>query len=235
MKISRAQQQLLLELANLERTQDLGIQPGREEQKEVDRLTAERDRQQEVAASAQRNVADVELDIRRIQDDMAKLQRRQAADREGLGAATDIDQRRDLKHDLATASRRMSDLQQELKEAHDEIAAMRANVDRHGALLDDINRKLEAAQRALEAAVSTTVGTDKKTRISELRSELSVSILEEYDEQRAIFGVGAAPFKGRACGGCYIVLPPAALSEIRNTPADEMPRCPDCGTFLVRV
>lgn len=235
MKITQAEQKLLLELANLERTLDLGLKSGSAEKAELAKLEQERDRQKEVAASAQLNVADVEIDIRRIQDDMGKLKRRYDADRAGLGAATDVEHRRDLEHDLATTSRRMSDLQQELKEAHDEIAAMRANLDRQGALLDDLNRKVEAAARAAQAAEDAHSSEDASVRVSELRSELSVDILAEYDDQRSIFGVGAAAFTGRSCGGCHIVLPPAALSEIRATPADEMPRCPDCGTFLVRA
>lgn len=235
MKITHQEQRLLLELANLERTSDAELSPGSHEREELEKLTAQRDRQREVAASAQINVSDVELDIRRIQDDMAKLQRRHRANQEGLGAATDPELRKDLQHDLATTSRRMSDLQQELKEAHDEIAAMRANVDRQGALVDELDRKVEAAQRAVDAVADAHTALDVPGRISELRVQLPEAVLGEYDEQRDIFGVGAAAFKGRSCGGCHIVLPPAALSEIRQTPADEMPRCPDCGTFLVRV
>ncbi|MEJ5998521.1 zinc ribbon domain-containing protein [Corynebacterium sp. H130] len=235
MKITTAEQKLLLELADLERTLDLGLAAGSAERTELAALEKERDRQREVTASAQLNVADVELEIRRIQDDMGKLTRRLNADREGLGAATDTEHRRDLEHDIAATSRRLSDLQQELKEAHDEIAAMRANVDRNGALLDELERKVAAAARAATAAEDAHSAEDATARVTELREQLSVQILSEYDDQRGIFGVGAAAFKGRSCGGCHIVLPPAALSEIRATPADEMPRCPDCGTFLVRV
>lgn len=235
MKITTAEQKLLLELADLERTLDLGLAAGSAERTELAALEKERDRQREVTASAQLNVADVELEIRRIQDDMGKLTRRLNADREGLGAATDTEHRRDLEHDIAATSRRLSDLQQELKEAHDEIAAMRANVDRNGALLDELERKAAAAARAATAAEDAHSAEDATARVTELREQLSVQILSEYDDQRGIFGVGAAAFKGRSCGGCHIVLPPAALSEIRATPADEMPRCPDCGTFLVRV
>lgn len=235
MHITPSDQKLLLELADLERTLDLGLKAGSAEKDAAAKLEKERDRQREVAASAQLNVADVEIEIRRIQDDMAKLKRRHDADRAGLTAATDVEHRRDLEHDLATTSRRMSDLQQELKEAHDEIAAMRANVDRQGALLDELDRKLAAAQREAQAAEDAHSAADATARSAELRDQLAAQILAEYDEQRAIFGVGAAAFKGRSCGGCHIMLPPAALSEIRATPANEMPRCPDCGTFLVRV
>lgn len=234
MKIAQNEQKLLLELANLERTLDAGLHKSLPEDGEVIRLQTERDRVASLAASSKLNVADVELEIKRIQSDIAKLNRRLAANKDGLGAATDVEQRKDLSHDLATTSRRISDLQQELKEAHDEVHALRMNVERHGADLDEAERKLAAAQRAAEAAQSAEESDDRAGRAEALRGQLNVRILEAYDEQRGIFGVGAAEFSGRTCGGCHLVLPPAALSEIRNTPADEMPRCPDCGTYLVR-
>ncbi|MEJ5929104.1 C4-type zinc ribbon domain-containing protein [Corynebacterium sp. H128] len=235
MNITSADQRLLLELANLERTLDLGLKSGSQEKQELQELESQRDRQRELAAANQLNVADVELDIRRIQDDIAKLNRRYKADTAGLGAAVDPQQRRDLEHDLATTSRRLSDMQQELKEAHDEVNAMRANAERNGALLDELEQKVAAAARAAEAAEEAHSATDSAERVAQLRGQLSADILAEYDDQRSIFGVGAAAFSGRSCGGCHIVLPPAALSEIRHASATEMPRCPDCGTFLVRV
>ena len=39
----------------------------------------------------------------------------------------------------------------------------------------------------------------------------------------------------RACGGCFIVLPPAEQNAVRNAPADELPQCGDCGSYLVRL
>ncbi|MDU0479232.1 C4-type zinc ribbon domain-containing protein [Staphylococcus chromogenes] len=234
MKISTHDQKILLALANLERTIDAGLHKQLPENQEVTKLIDARDAKRSIAASARLNVADIEMEIRRIGDDMAKLKRRMDADTAGLGAATDVEQRRDLQHDLATTQRRYSDLQQELKEAHDEVHALRMNVDRHGAELDEIERKLAAAERAAQSAQDADDAIDRAGQAAGLREQLNVEILSLYDEQRSIFGVGAAEFTGRTCGGCHIVLPPAALSEIRATPADEMPRCPDCGTYLVR-
>lgn len=234
MKISQHEQKVLLSLANLERTLDAGLKKTLPETAEVAALIDARDAKRALAQSAQLNVSDTELEIRRIGDDMAKLNRRIKADKDGLGAATDIEQRRDLEHDLLAAQRRVSDLQQELKEAHDEVHALRMNVDRHGAELDELERKLAAAQRAEEAASEHDTAAERQAEAAQLRSGLPTEVLAAYDDQRGIFGVGAAEFTGRTCGGCHIVLPPAALSEIRATPADEMPRCPDCGTYLVR-
>ena len=77
---------------------------------------------------------------------------------------------------------------------------------------------------------------DPAVRIADLREQLPSDVLEEYDAQRQENGVGAAQFKAnRACGGCFIQLPPAERAEVLGEPEDELPTCPNCGTLLVRV
>ena len=90
-----------------------------------------------------------------------------------------------------------------------------------------------AAEAAKEAAANQE---DPAVRIGELRDQLPAGVLSEYDTQREENGVGAAQFKAnRACGGCFIVLPPAEQNAVRNAPADELPQCGDCGSYLVRL
>ena len=166
------------------------------------------------------------MDIRRIEADMSKLRQREKANKAGLGAAVDVEQRRDLQHDLSTTYRRLDDLRGELKECHDELHALRATAERHKARVAELSDALDRI----------TVPTDNcAERISELRALFDAATLADYDDQVEVYGVGAAAFNGRTCGGCFIVLPPTSVSQIRNAPADDVPRCPDCGTYLVRT
>ncbi len=48
-------------------------------------------------------------------------------------------------------------------------------------------------------------------------------------------GLAVVTVKRDACGGCFIVLPPAEQNAVRNAPADELPQCGDCGSYLVRL
>ena len=115
--------------------------------------------------------------------------------------------------------------------------ALRSNLDVHGARVSDSERKLEKLRRAAEAAQEAAANQeDPAVRIGELRHQLPAGVLSEYDTQREENGVGAAQFKAnRACGGCFIVLPPAEQNAVRNAPADELPQCGDCGSYLVRL
>lgn len=235
MKLPQDLQNILLELATLERSQAHGGTPTIPEQEEYEKAQAAHARLVDASGSAQLAVDDMEMEILRIQADERKLRQRERDDKAQLGAATDPETRKDLEHDLYAAKSRIADLMSELQEAHNEIHALRANLDVHGAKVSDSERKLEVLKRAAEAVQEAAANRpDPQVRIGELREQLPADVLEEYETVREENGVGAAAFTGRACGGCFIVLPPAEQNAVRNAAADELPQCSDCGSYLVR-
>ena len=166
----------------------------------------------------------MEAEILRIQEDERKLKKRELDDKRQLSAETDPERRKDLEHDRYAAKSRIGDLLYELKEAHGEVKALRNNRDVHGAKLDELDRKIEAARRAADAVpAKEEVDTDA------LRAELPSGILGVYAT------VGAARFNGRTCNSCFIQLPPAERAEVMAVPENELPTCPNCGTLLIRV
>ncbi|MBK4168606.1 hypothetical protein GWO61_10285 [Corynebacterium macginleyi] len=237
MKLSQELQPVLLELANLERSQGIGGNKELAEKIEYDKAQQEHKRLLDASGSAQMAVDDMENEILRIQADERKLRRRERDDKGQLGAELDAKKRKDIEHDLYATKSRIADLMSELQEAHNEIHALRSNLDVHGARVSESERKLEMLRRAAEAAQEAADNQpDPAVRIADLREQLPSDALAEYDAQRQENGVGAAQFKGnRACGGCFIVLPPVDKSAVRNAPADELPQCSDCGSYLVRL
>ena len=222
MHLSKDLQPVLLQLADADRTSS---QPRvRPEEQELRTLLDERQRLTDASSAAQLAVDDMELEILRIQEDERKLKKREMDDKRQLGAETDPERRKDLEHDRYAAKSRIADLLSELKEAHNEIAALRNNRDVHAARVDEANRKVEAAQRAVDALPAV-----EDVDTAALREQLPAEVLAAYDD------IGAAKFNGRACGGCYIQLPPSERAEVLAEPADELPTCPNCGTLLVRV
>lgn len=222
MHLSKDLQPVLLQLADADRTSS---QPRvRPEEQELRTLLDERQRLTDASSAAQLAVDDMELEILRIQEDERKLKKREMDDKRQLGAETDPERRKDLEHDRYAAKSRIADLLSELKEAHNEIAALRNNRDVHAARVDEANRKVEAAQRAVDALPAV-----EDVDTASLREQLPAEVLAAYDD------IGAAKFNGRACGGCYIQLPPSERAEVLAEPADELPTCPNCGTLLVRV
>ena len=222
MHLSQELQPVLLKLATAEAAAARPVV--RPEVAELQRAGKERERIAAAASAAQMAVDDMELEIRRIQEDQRKLERRKKDNIAQLGAATDVEVRRDLQHDLSTTEARLTDLRYELKEAHNEIAALRNNREVHGAQLDEATRKLEQAQRAVDALPEET-----PVDTGALRAQLPPDILAAYDN------VGAASFNSRTCGGCFLQLPPSERAEVMAVADDELPTCPNCGTLLVRV
>lgn len=236
MKLSPASQLTLLELANLQRNLHTSSTATElPEQRELDALLTKQVRMHDAAAAAQMAVDDMENEILRIQADEIKLRRRDKDAREQLGAELDPEKRKDLEHDRYSTKSRLADLMAELQEAHNEIHALRNNRDVHGAQVDELAHKVEVATRARDAAAeSASHIPDPEQRVEELRAQLDEQVLVQYDQQREENEVGAALFNGRACGGCFIVLPPADQSLIRMAPVDEVPQCSNCGSYLIR-
>ncbi|MCK7641870.1 C4-type zinc ribbon domain-containing protein [Corynebacterium sp. CCM 8835] len=240
MKLAPDHQRLLLELADTDAALTVDrAEPTLEEQKELDALIAERAKLRDGAAVSKMGVEDLRRDLGRLDHDLAKLERRQKADLDGLGAATDMEDRRDLEHDLASTRRRIRKITEERENMRLRIEATDLNHDSDGALFDEIEERIAAATRARDAALDgrRSSRADLEVKRDNLRSRLAETApdaLDAYDEQYESFGVGAARFTGNSCTACYLVLPAAGISRIRATAGDTVPRCPECGTWLIR-
>jgi predicted nucleic acid-binding Zn-ribbon protein len=57
-----------------------------------------------------------------------------------------------------------------------------------------------------------------------------------YAKRRVVGrGNAAALLRARTCSGCTMTLTGSDLEAVRNSPADEVVFCPDCGAILVRT
>ncbi|APT85153.1 zinc ribbon domain-containing protein [Corynebacterium aquilae] len=234
MKLRPDAQRILLQLATAD-VQRTGTQDLPEEE-QYRQLIAERARLRDSHAASHMRAADTETELRRIDTDIAKLQRREKANIKGLGATLDQETRRDLEHDLISTRRRLEKLQQQRVEVERRIAAHNLNEGSAGAHSDELDEKIAAAKRALDAARDAADATqaEREAHIKSLRDQLPSEVLAEYDTQREDLGVGAALFTGRICRGCNVILAPNAIREIMAYPADELPSCPECGSLLIR-
>ena len=236
MKLDPQQQVLLLELATTQRLHESsGKAPESPEQAELTKATNTLARQHSATHAAQRAVDDMEREILRIQADEARLRSRIADNKKQLMAATDPSTRKDLNKDLYTTKSRLNDLLSELAEAHNEIHALRNNLDLANQRLADAEQAFDVAQAAKDAAPAAPTAADREHRMAEIRQSLPADVVAAYDAQRNENSVGVAAFNGRSCGGCFIILPAGDIAAIRGAAADELPQCPDCGSYLVRT
>ena len=234
MKLSPDAQRTLLKLAQADLANTV---PGElAEEQLYQELINERARLRDTHAASSMRAADVDIELRKLDADIAKLKRREKANIKGLSAAIDQDTRRDLEHDLVSTRRRMESLRASREDLTRRMDAHNLNESSAGAHSDELDEKIAVARRALDAARAAvdSAQAERDAAIRTLREQLPAEVLSEYDSQRDDQGVGAALFTGRICRGCNVILAPTAVREIMNTPADERPTCPECGTLLVR-
>lgn len=100
---------------------------------------------------------------------------------------------------------------------------------------DSASQKLADAQKRLSQA-EDAVRADMEAaqaRAEHAEKQLDDELLRAFTRGMEEHGVGVAWLKGRMCQGCYMELDPMALQEIRETPPDELPRCPECSVLLL--
>ncbi|MGP9725217.1 zinc ribbon domain-containing protein [Corynebacterium sp. AOP40-9SA-29] len=188
-------------------------------------------------AAAERETQDATLRLQRMQQDAAKLRARRRDDINALGAAVDTETRRDLKHDLTVAERRLAEVEEAI-EAEGTSSS--------GAGDSDSDTVLEVALAALESARESHAARQREItgqleslqeHSDSLRTELeegsSPQLLRRYDHAQRENGVGAAALAGSSCRACFMTLDRASLAEILAAPKDDPASCPECGVMLL--
>lgn len=235
MRLAVHLQPLLVELARLER---VGAASARtevvEEQAQLDALLKKRAERRSARAATQMAGSEHTVLVRKLENDLRHLKHREKATLKALSAVTVPDERKELQHDLRSTQARVNAVRAELDETRVRLEAVQRNAQSTAADDADLDERIAATRRALEAAQGSAQQKQatERARIAEIRAELPENVLAEYDDNPSAWG--AAGFQGRTCGGCFILLPPAMAANIRTAPSDTVPTCPECGTFLVR-
>lgn len=206
---------------------------------EVHRLESEVHRLRGELSAADRMSDDLGSRLLRLKQDASKLRARRRDDISGLRAETDQERRRDLKHDLTVAERRLG----ELEEAIDREERTRAAFSGTSGTGQDARRKLDEAAAALDHArdEEKMVARDIENQRHDLaeasemlRSRLPEDVRERYETGERENGVGAAVLADAVCRSCFMSIDRASLARIRSAPADALVSCPECGSLLIR-
>ena len=103
--------------------------------------------------------------------------------------------------------------------------------------LDRLETHLAGAQQDRNDALADIERDqrDRTERRDRLVAGLDGKLVSLYERQRAAAGVGAGVLQGRRCGACRIELDRGELARISAAADDEVLRCPECDTILLRV
>lgn len=190
------------------------------------------------AASLTGDIADLDRDIKRIEQEVELVTKRAAADRDRMASGTaGAKELEGLQSELESLARRQGTLEDdelefmERREALEaELAAARDRTAEAQRAVDDAEA---ARRRALDAIEAETAEAQSD------RAALTISIpdrlVELYERIHARQPIAAAELVGRRCGSCRIEKSPADMAPIRAAAIDEVLRCEECGCVLIRT
>lgn len=237
MKASPSDQRRLLDLAALDATIRHADHQRRhpEQTARVQELLAQR---KELSVELTRLLGvrdDAKTELSRLESDVALVDARAARDAERLATSANAKEAQGLEHEIASLTKRKSDLEDLELEIMERLETAEADVLAQEALIAAINdegARLSAEGKA--AVADATARFESATRDREaVAAQIPADLLGLY-EKLAARGVGAGLLRRRTCEGCNMVLSGTDLQTLRQAATDDVVMCPECGGILVR-
>ena len=207
---------------------------------EIERLEKAVDALRDDTVRASTEVSDLARESKKFEDEIEQVRARRGRDEERLasGAITVSKQLEELQHEVATLTRRQSDLEDSELEVMERAEAAQAVLDRLTGERDALLADRDAAGIARDKAFGEI--DDDVTRTTRERAALAQTFPEDllklYEKLRADNGgVGAAPIARGACGGCRLDLMQNEKADVRSAAGDDVLRHEECGRIMVRT
>ena len=190
-------------------------------------------------ASAEAELADVAIDLRRSEVDVEQVADRMTKDENrlssGTGTPKELEQ---LQHELATLAKRKAELEDtelEIMMRHDaakeKVATFKSDEEGLKKLELELNIRLENA--ATDCTREIQLQQSARTLVI---PKIEEPLLALYEKIRASeYGVGAALLIGNKCDGCHLIINAVEIERIKSLATDEVLRCEDCRRILVRI
>jgi len=184
---------------------------------------------------ARNRVGDLELELKRSENDLELVESRIAKDNQRLSSTSSAKDAQGIEHELNTLAKRKSELEDtelgimevletvraELSEAEKAKAAAENELTQLRSALATNSAELDSARTELSSKRSALVGL--------IEPELAMAYQRKADRN-----VAAGRLVGRECGACRLSITATNLEEILALPADEIAECPNCQAYLVR-
>ena len=237
MKATPQHQETLLELNRI----DLQL---RRNQKQIDEINrgeqVQAQRQLLLAISERllvaRNELDaLELELTRAETDLKLVEGRIAKDETRLQQSSNQKDVQGMQSELQSLAKRKGELEDAelvLLERKDEILANLKTIELDRAEIQKTLEVLESEQTSGLAKLNSgqqLLREDRARNLGLLTAEVS-----EHYEKLFSRGVGVGRLDGLICDACGMTLSGDSIDAVRNTPADELAHCGECGAILVR-
>lgn len=205
---------------------------------QLDKLAREISAQSDERVRDQVDVDDLDRDIAKQEREVDTVRQRLARDRqrldEGRLPARELTA---IEHEIGALQRRQSDLEDveiELLERHEQaqatLTAVEARLQAAVQERADVERAKDEKLSEIDREAEWKAGARKP-----LAADLPADLIALYEKIRAGGGVGAALVRHGRCGGCRIELAGADRVRVKAAPPDEVVRCEECRTIMVRT
>lgn len=237
MKATPQHQETLLELNRI----DLQLRRNQKQIDEISRGEQVQAQRQLLLANSERllvarNELDaLELELARAETDLKLVEGRIAKDETRLQQSSNQKDVQGMQSELQSLAKRKGELEDAelvLLERKDEILANLKTIELERAEIQKTLEVLENEQTSGLAKLNSgqqLLREDRARNLGLLSAELS-----EHYEKLFSRGVGVGRLDGLICDACGMTLSGDSIDAVRNTPADEVAHCGECGAILVR-
>lgn len=208
------------------------------EQQQYEQLQGEHQAANDRLAVLQIALDDLDGQSARFEGEIDGVRQREDRDRDLLNSGTaGAKQLSELQHELETLQRRRASLEDSLLEVMERREELQKQQADELAVIDRLQDELDVVGQARDTAMEDLESTRrlKVQRRDGVTADLDADLLALYERLRATSGIGAGALQGRRCGACRIEIDSGELSRIAAADEDEVLRCPECGSILLRV
>jgi predicted nucleic acid-binding Zn-ribbon protein len=182
-------------------------------------------------------VEDTRRELNRAETDVEQVATRIARDEAKLNSGTGLS--KDLvalQNDLASLSKRRSDLEDAELEVMERLDDAVARQEKQQGVVSDISSSLSGIRAELVGQIGEVEAEKQAVQAQrvELAASFDAGLLGLYERTLAKRGVGAARLFHGTSEGSGMQLSPGDLADIRKAAEDEIVFCPDSGCILVR-
>jgi uncharacterized protein len=237
MKATPQHQETLLELNRI----DLQLRRNQKQIDEINRGEQVQAQRQLLLANSERllvarNEFDaLELELTRAETDLKLVEGRIAKDETRLQQSSNQKDVQGMQSELQSLAKRKGELEDAelvLLERKDEILANLKTIELERA---EIQKTLEIFESEQTSGLAKLNSGQQLLREDRARN-LGLLTAEVYEHYEKLFsrGVGVGRLDGLICDACGMTLSGDSIDAVRNTPADELAHCGECGAILVR-
>lgn len=204
---------------------------------QLDDIAATVSRTRDEFMDAQRMLEDTQLEMQRLEADVATVKQRLHRDESKLNESTSGKEATALTHELETLNQRSLQLEEMQFVVMERLDEQQQAFDAAKLTLNDLNEQRLSVQAELErelteiSALRAEIAQNRQNIVSGLPGEL----VDLYDQTRERYGIGAARLRGNISEGSNMALTDADLVELRNTDPNEVVFCQASGCILVRT